>query len=86
MSKTKRQWEPCSVADSFCEAAANFAVIPRLRIKCFACGSTVCCKCSSIRKYLTYGKQRLCNDCQIEMDGDDRVVRRRLHRLAGYGK
>jgi hypothetical protein len=27
---------------------------------------------------------RLCNNCQVEYDGNDRRVMRRLHRLAGY--
>lgn len=84
MKKTKQKWDSCCIADQFCEAAANFEERPRLRTKCFACGLTVCSKCSSIRKYLNYGKQRLCNNCQIEHDGNDKVVMRRLYRLAGY--
>lgn len=80
----RKEREPCCVADQFCLAAANFEYIPLIKTTCFACGQTVCRNCSSIRTYLHFGKVRPCNECQIEYDGNDKRVMRRLYRLAGY--
>lgn len=76
--------ESCVVADQFCEAPANLSERPRLKAVCFSCGETVCLKCSSLRKYYSFGKKRLCNNCQIEYDGNDKIVVKRMYKLAGY--
>ena len=74
----------CCVVDQFCTSPANLEhPIPAKGI-CFACGQNVCSKCSSKRKYYSYGKVRLCNDCQIQYDGNDKIVMKRLYRMAGY--
>ena len=41
-------------------------------------------ECSSRRKYKGYGVRRLCNNCQVDMDGHNLYVRRRIYRQAGY--
>lgn len=74
--------ETCCVVDQFCNSPANLENPVPARGVCFSCGQPVCSKCSSIRKYHHYGKVRLCNDCQVEMDGGDRVVMRRLENMA----
>jgi hypothetical protein len=78
--------ETCCVIDCFCAAPANLetAERPLLRAKCFCCGQAVCLQCSSRRLYPPNGVVRLCNSCQEEIDGDDRVVMRRMYKLAGY--
>jgi hypothetical protein len=81
-----RYRDSCCVVDPFCLAPANLEECckPRLRASCFRCGMPVCVNCSSIRAYAHApgGKARLCNDCQEEEDGSDRVVMARLHRMA----
>lgn len=72
----------CSVVDQFCDSPANLEHPVNVRAVCFCCGEHVCTKCSSKRKYLCYGKQRLCNKCQIEIDGTDKIVLRRMIKLA----
>lgn len=73
----------CCVADQFCTAAANFQ-FPNAKRECFACGQPVCSKCSSKRLYRGYGRVVLCSNCQVVEDGNDKVVMRRLFRMAGY--
>jgi hypothetical protein len=82
----------CSVVDGLCVAAANFSNSCRpVRIpSCFRCGEDVCRMCSTIRIYRpfgpkrprSYGRKRLCNNCQVELDGNDAVVMRRMNRIA----
>jgi len=76
----------CGVVDQFCTAPANLLLASArpLRARCYACGGAVCVKCSSLRTYHDLGRVRLCNTCQVEYDGDDSVVMRRLSKLAGY--
>lgn len=74
----------CCVADQFCVAAANFEEGPARIGQCFKCGQDVCSSCSTRRKYDRHGVKRLCNECQIEEDGDDKVVMKRLYKMAGY--
>lgn len=71
----------CCVADQFCTAPANYENA-NARAKCFVCGQPVCAKCSSIRKYLQFGRVRMCNDCQVEYDESEVVVMRRMYKLA----
>jgi hypothetical protein len=77
--------ESCCVVDPFCLAPANLEERDKLRLRtvCFSCGQPVCVNCSSRRTYYTYGKVRLCNYCQEDEDGSDRVVMARLRKLAG---
>lgn len=75
--------ETCSVVNQFCDSPANLRPIVRVRAECFACGRPVCRQCSSLRKYLSYGRKRLCDDCQEEIDGNDHAVMRRLYAKAG---
>jgi len=74
----------CCVVDQFCLAPAN--VTPPIHAKgiCFACGQSVCRNCSSLRKYYNFGNVRLCNNCQIDYDGNDRIVIKRIYKMAGY--
>ncbi len=76
--------DTCCVVNQFCNSPANLEQPIPARGICFKCGQHVCSKCSSKRKYLHYGIVRLCNDCQIENDGNDKVVMRRLNKMAGY--
>lgn len=71
----------CCVADQFCTDAANFEGA-NARAVCFVCGLPVCLMCSTRRQYKHYGRVRLCNECQIEYDGNDKRVMARLYRLA----
>lgn len=73
----------CNVVDQFCEAAANMDPPEGAKFECFSCGQPVCGKCSSYRKYYHYTKKkRLCNNCQVDYDGNQKMVMDRLHRLA----
>lgn len=83
MSNT-RFVEACCVADQFCIAGAELERPHQAKGICFACGQRVCSKCSSKRKYMDYGIVRLCNDCQVEYDGNDRLVMARLNKMAGH--
>ena len=74
--------EHCCVADQFCLAPANLDPPTYAKGECFACGQRVCSNCSSIRKYYNYGKVRLCNNCQVEYDGNDKIVVKRLMGLS----
>ena len=76
--------ETCVVADQFCTAPANLHPPIKPRGICFSCEGFVCSKCSSKRKYYNYGRVRLCNDCQVDYDGNEKIVMRRLYKLAGY--
>lgn len=73
----------CCVADQFCLAPANLEPMVNAKAICFSCGENVCTKCSSKRKYLHYGKVRLCNNCQVQYDGNDIIVMKRFYKLAG---
>lgn len=73
--------ESCNVADQFCTARANLEGA-NTKAMCFACGLPVCLNCSSIRVYWHYGRVRLCNNCQVDIDGNDNRVMARLRRLA----
>jgi len=81
-----RYRETCCVADQFCDAPAN-VIEAEAHAVCFCCGQAVCTKCSSKRlSRIGDGKKRYCNECQIEYldNGSDKVVMRRLRKLAGY--
>jgi len=77
--------DSCCVSDQFCDSPGNLeeASLPLRLSRCFRCGQPVCKKCSTRRTYFKYGRVRLCNDCQVYLDGDDKVVMRRLHKVAG---
>ena len=75
-----REIETCCVADQYCIAPANLEPQRSAKCKCFRCGLAVCSRCSTIRDYLTYGKQRLCHNCITEEYGEA-VVIRRLRRM-----
>ena len=74
----------CCVVDQFCTRPANLWGVdnmPVLRTVCARCGQSVCRKCSSLRLYFGMWRQRLCNDCQTEVDGDDSAVMARLRAM-----
>jgi hypothetical protein len=72
----------CCVADQFCEAASNFEERGYVS-ECFVCGEDVCVKCSSRRQYMPdIPPVRMCNDCQVRLDGNDKIVMARLNKLA----
>lgn len=75
---------PCCVVDQFCTAPANVNYSVHAKGICYSCGENVCVECSSIRTYYSYGKVRLCNDCQVQYDGNDKIVMRRTRIKAGY--
>ena len=81
---TKKPIETCSVVNQHCLSPANLAPPVGVRTTCFSCGEPVCTMCSDIRTYLNYGKVRLCDNCQIEYDGDDDKVMAKIRKLAGY--
>lgn len=74
--------ETCCVADQFCLAPANLYPPLRARCICFRCGLAVCSKCSSKRDYPPYDKQRLCHNCIVEVEGNDKSIMRKLRRMA----
>lgn len=96
MSKPKHECDTCCVVDQHCDRSANwdcgYNAAPdggppcKPLPVCYPCGQPVCRKCSSIRKYLRYGMVRMCNNCQIEYDGNSHRVMHRIARLAGYSR
>jgi len=76
--------ETCCVADQFCIAPANLQKPQRDKGRCFSCGEQVCSESSSKRKYHHYGEVRLCNNCQVDYDGNEKTVMKRLRKKAGY--
>ena len=76
--------ETCTVVDQHCLSPANLSPRVAVRASCFKCGQPVCVNCSSRRRYMSYGIVRLCNDCQVELDGNDRIVMARIARMSGH--
>jgi hypothetical protein len=76
--------DTCCVVDQFCESPANLSPPVYVRGRCFRCDQGVCRKCSTKRNYGQYGRVRLCNNCQVDEDGNDKRVMARLYKLAGY--
>ncbi len=74
----------CSVVNQFCNSPANLHPPVPARGICFSCGLPVCANCSSKRKYHNYGRVRLCDNCQEQYDGNDKIVMKRLYKMAGY--
>ena len=75
----------CCVVDQLCTRPANLWGVdsmPVLRSTCVRCGQSVCRNCSSLRTYNERRRQRLCNDCQVEVDGNDHAVMERLRAIA----
>jgi hypothetical protein len=66
----------CEVCDCLCGGTALSV--------CFCCDKRACERCSTRRRWYHWGRKRICNDCQRDHDGSDKIVRRRLLRLAGY--
>lgn len=65
----------CSVvATESCRSPANLEPPVRCRATCFACGLPVCSDrgCSRVRRYLSYGRRRICTDCAIEHELDEK--------------
>jgi len=67
----------CSVVNDTCSAPAGYQVgglgggcavnddrRKQARFECYACGLPVCGRCSKVIDYLSYGKQRICDDCR----------------------
>lgn len=77
--------ETCSVVNQFCTSPADLYPPVKARGMCFMCGRAVCAQCSTRRKYLHYGVQRLCDNCQEEL-GYTRQVVLRYWRRAGRTK
>jgi hypothetical protein len=83
--------EFCSVVDQFCECPPmeerDCIDDPKLRTECYVCGLPVCKMCSEIRIYKTFRgnkRVRMCNSCQLDIDGNSDRVYKRLRVLAGY--
>lgn len=79
--------DPCCVVDGDCDWPANGPAPERPLPTCYHCGLPVCRECSSRRKHpkLSVKKPvRLCNTCQVELDGDDKIVMARTYKRAGY--
>lgn len=73
--------EACSVVDGNCLAPANSS--SKVRTKCHQCGQHVCTECSSYRTYDGV-RRRVCNNCQVEKDGEEARVMLRMYHQAGY--
>jgi len=57
----------CSVVETDCEAPpAHAGLRPGIRTVCFACGDSVCKKCSVIRDWSKWKRKRICNSCDRE--------------------
>lgn len=76
--------ETCCMADQYCECPANLEPQVAARCTCFRCGRKVCTMCSMVISYRRFGFKRLCNDCVIEVDGNDERIIAELERLGGY--
>ncbi len=63
----------CFVQSEICDGA-----VPRYR--CHICSHPVCRRCSS-RRIWNGARRVLCNNCQVEIDGDDRRVQARIARV-----
>lgn len=50
---------------------------------CFSCGLPVCRSCSTITKYYSYGRKRICAGC-LEQHGMGEKVAEMVWRHAGY--
>lgn len=55
------KYGPCDVVGPNCTHADE-----PVRTRCFGCGNNVCKDCSSIRRWYTYGKNRICDRCVEE--------------------
>ena len=96
IKKVPHECQTCCVVDQHCDRPAgtscyytecrdgSITTPCRPLPECYSCGQPVCRQCSSIRKYYTYGKVRLCNNCQTEQDGNSRRVLYRIARRSGY--
>lgn len=71
----------CEVPPAFWYASPDRPPVVK---ECFKCGLPTCLSCSSIRKYLRYGRQRLCDKCQEEEDETPYFVLRRYAVRDGY--
>jgi len=75
-------FDSCTVVNQGCRAPAGFDYYQPVGT-CGHCGEPVCTSCSSRRVHL--GKrQRICDNCQTQLDGHDDYVRLRAYRRAGY--
>lgn len=74
----------CCVVNQHCAAPANLEGVKTPKSNCFACGEPVCVECSSRRKYMKYGRVRLCDNCQESLDGNNRNVMQRIWNRSGY--
>ena len=77
---SKNEMVTCGVANENCSAPAAWGVGGSLmtgyyenedrrkqaKFECFVCGEPVCGRCSRVVDYLTYGKQRVCDNCRGE--------------------
>ena len=73
------RYKTCCVVNQFCLSPANLEEPVPLKSTCFICGEYVCKECSSRRKYLSYGRVRICDTCQVEvLDGNDDIVMKRI--------
>ena len=80
-----KMFDSCCVVNEHCDFPANYENNRKRKLpECFCCGLSVCKKCSSKRKYLKYGIKRLCDYCQLEIDGDNYRVMYRIAKLSGY--
>lgn len=68
--------DSCYVVETDCEAPPAL-VWKTTRCRCFACGLFVCRKYSVLRRYLRYGRRRLCNPCAGELARDQERRKKR---------
>jgi len=52
--------------------------------ECFSCGQPVCRFCSVVRQYQGFGRRRICDTCEDDLEGNDRKSLARRHREASY--
>jgi hypothetical protein len=74
---TVKYTDPCNMANQDCEAPAgrggsfghytnDYSRGNGARFNCYSCGLPVCGKCSKVVKYMSFGRQRICDNCREE--------------------
>lgn len=84
-SKKLRELDGCSIATSRnCMDPDPEDPKARALPECFSCGQPVCRFCSVVRQYRGWGRRRVCDDCEDQLEGNNRKSLRRRYHDAGY--
>ena len=83
--KKPRELDNCSVVTSrFCKDPDPEDPEVRALPECYACGQPACRFCSVVRQYRGFGRRRICDTCEDELEGNDKKSLARRHHEAGY--